>query len=184
MKSLYGKSNALTDPRQKLPREFSRNLVVPIRNAVFITIASAWAMSIGARIVAYGAHTGDIQSYPDCRPEFTRSLAEALNLADQDSIASEERQLLEITSPAIQNMDKATLIQAGYRILGDKVFLTWSCYSNGVRRGKVRVHCGRCESCINRKVAFNAAQIEDRTQYAENGTGRKGSKAQRDIYQR
>ena len=40
MKSLYNKSNALTDSRQELSQEFSHSLVVPIRNAVFLTIAT------------------------------------------------------------------------------------------------------------------------------------------------
>ena len=68
MKSLYNKSNALTDGRQEISQEFSPSLIVPIRNAVFLTIATAWAMSIDAKVVAYGAHTGDTLHYPDCRP--------------------------------------------------------------------------------------------------------------------
>jgi 7-cyano-7-deazaguanine synthase len=63
-------------------------------------------------------------------------------------------------------MTKSELLQAGYGILGDKLFKTWSCYTNGIRRGGRYVHCGKCESCINRKRAFTLAQIDDRTQYA------------------
>jgi 7-cyano-7-deazaguanine synthase len=168
MRSLYGKSNALTDAGQELPRDFEQSLVVPIRNAVFITIASAWAMSIGAKKVAYGAHLGDIPSYPDCRPEFAHSLAEALNLAEADSISSGRREGIQITSPATEKLDKPALIRKGYNILGDKIFQTWSCYTDGVRSGGGYIHCGRCESCINRKVSFITARIEDKTRYAEN----------------
>ena len=184
MKSLYGKSNALTYSALKLPGEFENSLVVPVRNAVFIAIASAWAMSIGARAVAYGAHTGDVSSYPDCRPEFARALTHALNLAEEDSISSGKRRRIEIISPATENLDKAALIRAGIRILGDNIFQTWSCYSNGAKSGRHHIHCGRCESCINRKVSFINAQIEDKTRYAENRPGNKGSQAQRDIYKR
>jgi 7-cyano-7-deazaguanine synthase len=184
MKSLYGKSNALTYSGLKLPREFEHSLVVPIRNAVFITIASAWAMSIGARTVAYGAHTGDISSYPDCRPEFARALAQALNLAEDDSISSGQRRKIEIMSPAIEKLDKASLVRAGSKILGDKIFETWSCYANGIKSGRQYVQCGNCESCINRKVSFISAEIEDKTRYAENSAESKGSKTQRDIYKR
>jgi 7-cyano-7-deazaguanine synthase len=166
MKSLYGTSNALTDPSQKLSPGFAPSLVVPIRNAIFITIASAWAMSMNARVVAYGAHAGDVQHYADCRPEFVRAMAEALDLADADSIAAGVRQRIAIVSPAINGMTKSELLQAGYVILGDKLFKTWSCYTNGIRRGGRYVHCGKCESCINRKRAFTLAQIDDRTQYA------------------
>ena len=182
MKDLYGKSNALTDAAQRLPRSFERNLVVPVRNAIFLTIATAWAMSINAKTVAYGAHTGDTESYPDCRPEFSRSLEQTLNLAEADGIAAGTRGAVSILSPAIEKIDKPSLIRAGHRILGDGIFRTWSCYSDGIRLGRNYVHCGRCESCINRKVALYRAGIEDKTHYAENSSGQKPSAAKRDIY--
>lgn len=160
MKSLYGKSNALTDKSQKLSADFSHNLVVPIRNAVFITIASAWAMSINARTVAYGAHAGDVPHYADCRPGFAKALADALNVADADSITQGTRQELAVISPAMQGLGKPALLKMGHKILGNRLFRTWSCYSNG------KIHCGRCESCINRHTAFTNARIGDRTLYA------------------
>lgn len=183
MKALYGKSNSLTDAGQRLPREFESSLVVPIRNAVFITIAAAWAMSMGARVVAYGAHAGDMPAYPDCRPEFAQALCKALNLAEADGISSGLRQAIEILSPAIENMGKSSLIGAGHKILGDRIFHTWSCYMDGVKSGKGYVHCGRCESCINRKIALDSANIEDKTRYAENSAGTNRSKAERNIHQ-
>jgi 7-cyano-7-deazaguanine synthase len=64
MKELYSNSNVLTDPKQQLPASFDYSIVVPIRNVVFIAIASAWAMSLNASVVAYGAHVGDYH-YPD-----------------------------------------------------------------------------------------------------------------------
>lgn len=178
MKSLYGKSNALTDSRQALPEDFSQNLVVPIRNAVFITIATAWAMSINARVVAYGAHTGDVPHYSDCRPEFARMIAEALNMAEADGIAAGLRSDITVVSPAVAGLDKPALLKMGYKVLGERVFQTWSCYSNGA------AHCGRCESCINRKNAFTSAGIEDKTRYAKNGSPVKSGKTKRDLYKR
>ena len=174
MKSLYGRSNALTDSRQALSEEFSQNLIVPIRNAVFITIATAWAMSINARVVAYGAHTGDIQHYADCRPEFVKALNESLNIAESDSIASGARVAVTVMSPATAGIDKPALLRAGYNMLGDGIFQTWSCYSDGMRAGRGYAHCGRCESCINRKNAFTTAKIEDKTEYATKGGKLKG----------
>ena len=168
MKSLYNKSNALTDIRQELLQGFSQSLVVPIRNAVFLTIAAAWALSINAKVVAYGAHTDDILHYPDCRPAFVSAITEALNTAESDSILSGLRQQIMILSPALMGLDKSTLARTGYKILGDKIFHTWSCYSDGIKVDRDYLHCGRCESCINRKNAFISAQIRDKTQYATN----------------
>jgi 7-cyano-7-deazaguanine synthase len=166
MKGLYGRSNALTDNRQELSKDFSQSLIVPIRNAIFIAIAGAWAMSINAKIVAYGAHLDDVERYADCRPGFARAMAEALNIADIDSIKSGLRHKIEVTSPAVQGMSKSMLLKAGYDSLGDKLFQTWSCYSNGVKKADRYFHCGSCESCISRKKAFSDAQIHDRTRYA------------------
>ena len=167
MKELYSNSNVLTDPTQQLPGSFDYSIVVPIRNVVFIAIASAWAISLNATVVAYGAHKDD-NHYPDCRPEFIRSATSVLNLAEEDGVQSGMRQKVTVWAPVLQGMHKTKLLKIGYSLLGDEVFDTWSCYSNGIRIKGNYLHCGRCESCINRKAAIRGAGIEDRTQYAKN----------------
>ena len=168
MQNLYGRTNALTDSKQHLPKNFDYSIVVPIRNAIFITIATAWAMSIKANLVAYGAHSGDIH-YPDCRPEFIKSITKTLNLAEVDGILSGLRQEITVWSPAMDGMDKSKLLNVGYKIMGDEIFKSWSCYSEGVKIvGTNILQCGICESCINRKIAISKAGLEDKTRYAKN----------------
>ena len=168
MKNLYGRTNALTDSKQHLPKNFNYSIVVPIRNAIFITIATAWAMSIKANLVAYGAHGGD-SHYPDCRPEFIKSITKTLNLAEVDGIISGLRHKITVWSPAMDGMDKSKLLSIGYKIMGDEIFNTWSCYSKGVKSTSTNIlHCGICESCINRKIAISKAGIKDKTHYAKN----------------
>ena len=168
MKNLYGDSNALTNENTRLTENFNYNIVVPIRNAIFITIAAAWAISCNARLIAYGAHSEDMY-YPDCRPEFIKSIAKSLNLAEADRIKLGLKEKISIWSPSLVGMSKSQLLKTGYEILGDLVFKSWSCYSNGLKiRGKGIVHCGKCESCINRKTAFSNADIKDKTVYANN----------------
>ena len=87
------------------------------------------------------------------------------------------RQEITMLSPAVMGLDKPALLKAGYKILGKRIFQTWSCYSDGVRAGKRYLHCGRCESCINRKKAFTTAQIEDKTDYATESRGKHKDKA-------
>jgi 7-cyano-7-deazaguanine synthase len=166
MKDIYGETNVLTDNKQKIPKNFEYNIIVPIRNAIFITIATAWAMNIGAKLIAYGAHTND-NNYPDCRPEFIKLISKTLNLADIDGIRLGLRKKISVWSPAIDGLDKSKLIRIGYEIIGDKIFETWSCYSNGIdtKYGK-KIHCGICESCINRRKAFKNISIDDKTEYA------------------
>ena len=160
MKGLYGDSNVLTGARSKrLPGSFEYSIVVPIRNAVFLSIATAWAFSIGATRVAYGAHAGD-SSYPDCRPEFAKKLQSALNEGESDGIKSGMRKKIEVWSPYAAGLTKEDLLRGGASggIL-DIIFKTWSCYANK------RLQCGVCESCMNRRRAFENADITDRTKY-------------------
>ena len=158
MKDLYGSSNVLTDESKSMPSSFQSSIIVPIRNAIFLTISTAYAFSIGAEVVAYGAHLSD-QPYPDCRPEFSKKMAAVLNLGDIDAINSNDHPPIEIWSPAIQGLSKAEMLKISYALLNDKVFRTWSCYLDGDKQ------CGTCESCNNRKTAFRLAGIEDRTDY-------------------
>ena len=170
MKQLYGKTNSLTDTTLSLGKNFDYSIVVPIRNAIFITIAAAWAMSIHAKTIAFGAHADDL-NYPDCRPEFIKSMESTLNLAEEDGITLGLRKKISIWSPVLESVNKTNLLRTGYRVLGDEIFRTWSCYSCGVpeiKKGSI-LHCGVCESCINRKVAINKAGIKDKTDYANNG---------------
>jgi 7-cyano-7-deazaguanine synthase len=158
MKDLYGSTNVLTDASKAVPSNFQSNIIVPIRNAVFLTIATAYGFSIRAEIVAYGAHLSD-QPYPDCRPEFTNKLADALNLGDIDAIRAGDHPPVKMWSPAIQGLSKSEMLKISYKLLGHEVFRTWSCYLDSEKQ------CGKCESCNNRKTAFRQAGINDLTEY-------------------
>ena len=158
MKNLYGNSNVLTSSKRKIPAKFEYSIVVPIRNAVFLSIASAWAFTLNASLVAYGAHTGDT-NYPDCRPKFAKKLENAFNEGEIHVINSNLRKNIEIWSPYRKGLSKSDLLKSGIKNLGDSIFKTWSCYSNK------KYHCGICESCNNRKIAFKKAGIIDKTKY-------------------
>ena len=158
MKNLYGNSNVLTSSKRKIPTKFEYSIVVPIRNAVFLSIASAWAFTLNASLVAYGAHTGDT-NYPDCRPKFAKKLENAFNEGEIDGINSKLRKSIEIWSPYRKGLSKSDLLKSGIKNLGDSIFKTWSCYTNK------KYHCGICESCNNRKIAFAKAGITDKTKY-------------------
>jgi 7-cyano-7-deazaguanine synthase len=158
MKELYGDSNVLTSTKRKIPKKFEYSIVVPIRNAVFLSIATAWAFTINASMVVYGAHTGD-KNYPDCRPKFAKKIESAFNLGEIDGIESKLRNSVQVWSPFIEGYSKSELLEKGQKILGDTIFKTWSCYANK------KLHCGECESCQNRKNAFLNAKILDKTKY-------------------
>ena len=158
MRDLYSGTNVLTDSKTKLPAKFEYSIVVPIRNAVFLSIATAWAFSLKASLVALGAHKGD-KNYPDCRPSFSKKIESAFNEGEIDGIKMGIRKAVKIWSPYQKNLAKSDMIKKGYKVLGNSIFTTWSCYSNK------KFQCGKCESCNNRKLAFASAKIKDKTKY-------------------
>lgn len=165
LKTLLGKTNILTGSKSKIPSTFDYSMVVPLRNTVFLTLASVWATSLNIPLVIYGAHSGDTR-YPDCRPSFTRSLEKVLYLSEIDGIKLGIRKKLHIWSPATDNLSKSELLLLGYEILGDKIFQSWSCYLGSTgKKANLSKHCGICESCMNRKQAILKAGLEDKTNY-------------------
>jgi len=158
MKNLYGKTNVLTSSQDKIPQKFDYSIVVPIRNAIFLSIATAWAFTLNASLVAYGAHKGD-KNYPDCRPSFSKKIEYAFNEGEIDGIKLGIRKKISIWSPYRKGLTKSDLLKKGSQILGNKIFKTWSCYENK------KFHCGVCESCNNRKTAFVKSGIVDKTKY-------------------
>ena len=158
MKNLYGETNVLTSSQRKIPQKFNYSIVVPIRNAIFLSIATAWAFKLNASLVAYGAHKGD-KNYPDCRPSFSIKIESAFNEGEIDGIKKGIRKKISVWSPYRKGLTKSDLLKKGSIILGKKIFNTWSCYDNK------KYHCGVCESCNNRKTAFIQAGIIDETKY-------------------
>ena len=128
-----------------------KSTVVPNRNMILLSIATAYALSIGAEKVAYAAHRGDHAIYPDCREEFADAMAKAISLCDWKTI--------ELIRPFV-DWTKADIVRCGAE-LNVPFAKTWSCYKGD------SVHCGRCGTCIERREAFDLATVKDPTRYAD-----------------
>ena len=148
--------SSLTDKSIIIPEghsaeESMKSTVVPNRNMILLALAGGHALSLGLDTIAYAAHAGDHTIYPDCRPEFADAMDKALGLADWKD--------LNLHRPYVE-MTKSDLVSLGAEI-DAPLHLTWSCYAGG------EIHCGKCGTCVERKEAFELANITDPTKYVE-----------------
>ncbi|WP_455368851.1 7-cyano-7-deazaguanine synthase QueC [[Eubacterium] cellulosolvens] len=149
LNNVFGSTTALMDENITMPSKFEPSVIVPFRNAIFLSVAVAYAEAVGASKILYGAQGSDAPFYPDCRKEFF----EAFQTAAQKGTDSQ----IVIDAP-FHNMKKFEIINLGVK-LGVPYEITWSCYLNNERQ------CGVCESCRNRKKGFREANIIDPTKY-------------------
>ncbi len=125
---------------------------VPARNTVFLSLALAWAESLGAHDIYLGVNALDYSGYPDCRPEFIAAFEQLAGLATKAGV---EGGRFRIHAPLV-TMSKAAIIRRGVE-LGLDYGLTHSCYDPGPRGEP----CGACDSCVLRARGFAEAGLED-----------------------
>lgn len=148
--------SALTDPEYDVPdghytAESMRVTVVPNRNAIMANIAIGVASAAEADVIAMGMHAGDHAIYPDCRPEFVKSLRQTMTWA-----------LKGFHTPRLEtpflHRTKTEIASFGAD-LEAPLHLSWSCYKGG------EIHCGKCGTCVERREAFELAGLTDPTEY-------------------
>lgn len=125
--------------------------VVPNRNMVLLSIATAYAMSHKLDSVWIGAHAEDARNfaYSDCTPEFNLTMAVAIKVATYERV--------HLFVP-FQDSMKGDIVKLGLQ-LNVPFELTMSCY-----RG-LSPACGKCPTCSERKAAFEAAGMKDPIPY-------------------
>ena len=119
--------------------------ISPNRNMILLSIAAGYAQTLRATNVAYAAHSNDRTIYPDCRPEFIRSVGETIELGTGGAVELKE---------SFTDFTKAGIVKLGI-VLGVPYELTWSCYVGGDRP------CLRCGTCLERIEAFQLAGSPD-----------------------
>jgi 7-cyano-7-deazaguanine synthase len=130
---------------------------VPARNTVFLSLALAWAETLGAFDIFVGVNCLDYSGYPDCRPEYLEAFERLANLATQAGV--EGSGLFRLQAPLLQ-LTKEQIIRRGMA-LGLDFALTHSCY-DPTTDGQA---CGRCDSCRLRLAAFARVGIPDPASY-------------------
>ena len=130
---------------------------VPARNTIFLSLALAWAETLGARDIFFGANALDYSGYPDCRPEYLEAFARMADLATRAGVEDGVR--LRIHAPLLR-LTKAEIVARGVA-LGLDYGMTSSCYDPAVNGAA----CGRCESCVLRLNGFAEAGLLDPARY-------------------
>ncbi len=151
-----GKS-ALTDKDQQIPQpkkkhlddkvlgdRSARKVWVPGRNVVFTAIATAFAEAENATKIIVGWDLEEASTFPDNSREFLEAFNQTLKIGTWEGV--------QIEAPLI-DLSKTDIVLLGEKI-GAPLQMTYSCYMGE------KYHCGSCESCMRRKRAFEAANID------------------------
>lgn len=126
---------------------------VPFRNANLVAMAVSYAEANDCSAVFVGAHTGDFQGYPDCRPAFFDAFQSVVDVGTAPATE------ISIEAPFAAG-SKTDVVERGLEL--DVPFeRTSSCYRDE------EPACGTCESCVYRLRAFEEAGATDPIAYAE-----------------
>jgi 7-cyano-7-deazaguanine synthase len=125
------------------------DVYLPGRNIILLTKAAIYCAQHGLTRIALGPLAGN--PFPDATAEFFDSMARALSLGLAQSIR--------VDAPFAGKV-KADVIAMGVD-LGVPLEMTLSCMNP-----KAGLHCGACSKCRERRDAFIAAGVPDRTRYA------------------
>jgi 7-cyano-7-deazaguanine synthase len=121
---------------------------VPNRNAIFFTLAHAFAQKQGINHIIIGVNQTDYSGYPDCREPFVKALELALNLGSEASITFHY---------PLMHLTKAETFELSQKegVLELVLNESHTCY-NGDHQHKHAwgYGCGECPACILRKAGW------------------------------
>lgn len=136
-------------PEGHYEEESMRQTVVPGRNLIFLSILAGLAESYQIPEIYIGAHAGDHNIYPDCRPIFLQHAAEAIYHSSDGKVR--------VVRP-YEGINKQQIVSIGLT-QSTPFFLTRTCYK------AQPVACGKCGSCQERLEAFQKNGVVDPIDY-------------------
>ena len=130
--------------KKNLPSSF-----VPNRNAIFFTLAHAFAQKQGIDNIIIGVNQTDYSGYPDCRKDFVLALENSLNLGSESNIKF-HYPLIHLTKAETFKMSEDE------NVLEIVLNESHTCY-NGNHTSKYDwgYGCGECPACILRRDGWN-----------------------------
>lgn len=135
-------------------QEETNNFFVPMRNAIFLSIAASLAEFLNKEFIYCGfdyceqdGRTPSLDKSPD--------FVEAFNLMSEKALGLSRKT---VVKTPLQWMSKSEIIDIG-RDQELPFHLTWSCYND------FSMHCGVCSACITRRKGFKKAGVIDPVPY-------------------
>ena len=129
--------------KKNLPASF-----VPNRNAIFFTLAHAFAQKQDIDNIIIGVNQTDYSGYPDCREDFVLALEKSLNLGSESNIKF-HYPLIHLTKAETFKMSEDE------NVLDMVVNESHTCYNgNHTTKFDWGYGCGECPACILRKEGW------------------------------
>lgn len=126
---------------------------VPMRNALFLTIAANRAVEKGINTIVIGVCQMDEANYDDCREIFLNATTDYINTALGHDHRGTER--ITIKAPLLF-LTKSESIHLAMKLGAKQALkLSQTCYKGHFPP------CGKCHSCILRAAGFEAAGLRD-----------------------
>ena len=145
--ALYGDHWSISGARVPDADAPDSEVLIPGRNILLLATAAVWCSTHDVSRIAIGSLDGN--PFPDATLEFFESFTRALSLGLGRAI--------QIEAP-FRGLHKQELIKRS-RELPIELTLTCMAPAGGV-------HCGQCNKCRERQLAFQKAGVPDRTAYA------------------
>jgi len=121
---------------------------VPNRNALFITLAHAYAQKIGVETLIGGMCETDFSGYADCRRKFIDNIIFSLNEGSEANIEM-------ITPLMYLNKAETFILAEKVGILEDVINLSHTCYNGDHKTfNEWGYGCGECPACLLRKKGW------------------------------
>jgi 7-cyano-7-deazaguanine synthase len=144
--AMYGEHWSLSGKGVPGLEEPDSAVFLPGRNILLIGLAAVWCSTHDVSRIAIGSLGGN--PFPDATPEFFRDFAHIVSAGLGHNV--------QVEAP-YRDLHKSEIIQ---RFSDLPLQLTLTCMAP--RDGK---HCGRCNKCGERRLAFRQAGVPDRTEY-------------------